>query len=406
VIEADFRADQAGTVSNCAILSSADGASAQSCATTTVMTTAVPTQALSLDVTAPSTATVGQDVQFTAVVTNRGIAATGPLVLVDRFDPGLQHATSASPIERNIDPIPAGQTQRISVALRPTQPGKQCNTIEIHTSDGAVLASDQACVTAVAQAPAAPAARPTLQATKTGPPRLSVGQIADFTIVIVNLGQVPATQVRVADNYDTVLEPTNATKNYNWVGNDLVWVVDSLPAGQRATFAVRCRCTAPAAKACNRVTVTTAEGTSDSADACVEITPAAAAAAPAAAGAPSLSMTVADLVEPVGVGQNTTYEVKVTNAGQGPDHNVVLRATFPDQMTPLAVGTSGPSKVTILGKTVSFDAIPEIQPGEQLTYQIQARADQAGQVRFRAQVTSDAQRAGISGEELTTVFAQ
>jgi uncharacterized repeat protein (TIGR01451 family) len=405
-IEADFRADQAGTISNCAVLSSADGHAAQSCATTTITAAPVPMQAISLSMTGPPSAAVGQDIEFVGTITNRGTTATPPLVVVDRFDAGLQNATSASPIELTLPSIQPGQSQRVSVTLRATQAGKLSNSMEVQGSDRSVLATSQASVTATAQGPAAPAAaRPTISVKKTGPTRLAVGQIADFLIEIANTGQVPATQLKLADNYDPGLEPTLATDGHARDGNDLVWTLDRLPPGSTVRYQIRCQCVSPAARACNRATVTTAEGVQATDDACLEIA-AAQAPPPTATGTPRLTIDVADLVEPVGVGRNTTYQVKVTNVGQAADSQVVLTVTMPAELTPVGVGPVGITKATILVKTVRFEPVATIAPGETLTYQIQARADQPGQARIVAQATSAAQPQGIVGNELTTVFAQ
>ena len=115
---------------------------------------------------------------------------------------------------------------------------------------------------------------------------------------------------------------------------------------------------------------------------------------------------MADLVEPVQVGRATTYEVKITNIGQGPDSQIVLTVTLPSQMTPLGVGPVGNTQATILGKTVRFEPVASLAAGETQTFQIQARADQPGQMQLRAQAASAGNPAGVVGEELTTVFAQ
>ncbi|HEY4313255.1 MAG TPA: hypothetical protein VGN12_27640 [Pirellulales bacterium] len=405
-IEVDFRADQPGIVNNCAVLNTGEGTTAQSCATTTITAVAVPTQSLTVTMSAPQSAAVGQDVDFITLVTNHGVSATPVLTVVDRFDAGLQHANLASPIERNLEAIQPGQTQRVIITLRPMQPGQLCNTLEVHDTAGGILGNAQACVNAaVAAAPSV--AKPTITVKKTGPASVAAGGIADFVIEITNTSQVPATQLQLADSYDRAMSPISATEGHDWSrdgAGDLVWLLDSLPAGKTVRYQVRCQCVTPAANACNRATVTTAEGATASDEACLAITQAAAPPAPPA-GAARLTIAVADLVEPVALKANTTYEVKITNNGQGPDSQVVLTVTVPDKMTPMGVGPGGIATAAILGKTVRFDPVPTIAPGETLTYRIQARGDEAGQAQFRAQATSAGNPAGVVGEELTTIFA-
>ena len=220
--------------------------------------------------------------------------------------------------------------------------------------------------------------------------------------------------MKIADNYDAGLEPTWATAGGNWQMfegvESLVWQLDRLPPGQTMRYQIRCQCVSAVARACNRATVTSAEGARATDDACLEITgtasPAPPAPPPSAAGTSKLSVDVADLVEPVAVGGATTYQVKVTNAGQVADSQVVLTVTLPAEMTPLGVGPQGLTKATILNKTVRFDPVASLVPGETLTYQIQARADRQGQARVIAQVTSAGQPQGVVGNELTTIFAK
>ncbi len=245
------------------------------------MTASVPAQSLTMTMTAPPSAAIGQDVDFVAVVTNRGVAATPVLTVVDRFDVGLQHATSASPIERNLESIQPGQSQRVVITLRPTQPGQLCNTLEVHDGGGTVLTNAQACVAVAATAP--PVVRPSITVKKTGPASVAAGQVADFVIEITNAGQTPATQLRLADSYDRAMNPISATEGHTWDAEDLVWMLDNLPAGKTVRYQVRCECVTPAASACNRATVTTAEGASASDQACLAITQPAPPPAPPAA---------------------------------------------------------------------------------------------------------------------------
>ena len=231
-----------------------------------------------MTMSAPPSAAIGQDVDFVAVVTNRGVAATPVLTVVDRFDAGLQHASSAQPGIRalNLESIPPGQSQRVVITLRPTQPGQLCNTLEIHDAGGNVLANAQACVAAAA--PGAPVARQTITVKKTGPAQVAAGQVADFVIEVTNASQSPATQLRVADSYDRAMSPISATYGHAWENNDeeLVWHLDTLPPGKSVRYQIRCECPAPVANACNRVTVTTDEGASASDQACLQVTAAAA----------------------------------------------------------------------------------------------------------------------------------
>ena len=93
-LEVNYRADTVGTINACVNITTATGLTAQDCTATTIL------RSIEVRVAGPAQVLVGQDVAFTATITNRGPAPATGLVVVDRFDRGLKHAASGSPIER------------------------------------------------------------------------------------------------------------------------------------------------------------------------------------------------------------------------------------------------------------------------------------------------------------------
>ncbi len=391
---------------------------------------------LQVSMQGPPQAVVGETITFSATVVNRGNATASGLVVVDRFDDGLEHAKLRSPIERPIDPLKPRDSLPIKVSLRVTKPGELCNVLEI-VGEGGLKVSARACVTAVAAAAGAgspadagqrPLEKPTIAVKKTGPTRVGVGQEAEFLITVTNTGQVAATRLKVVDHYDVALEPRMASRGSTFEGPDLVWTVDTLPAGKSIGFRVRCEGLKPAARACNQVTVTSQDGAGGEAEACLEIAAAPqhgppqqgppsqtpqqpgpqpqGAQRPTSRSPPGLTVTAADLGDPIAIGRETTYEVRITNNSQAVDRQVTLVVAVPTQLTPLAVGTMGPARGTIEGQNVRFAPVPQISPGETLTYQIRAVAKSAGETRFQARLTSAAVSEAIVAEETTTVFAE
>ncbi len=112
-----------------------------------------------LTVTGPKQATVGDEVEFAMVVTNRGTAATPTLLITDRFERGLAHAVSDTQVERDLAPIPPGQSQTLHITLRVTQPGPARHVVQIHLGE-TVLASAVASLEAAEKPAAAPLAKP------------------------------------------------------------------------------------------------------------------------------------------------------------------------------------------------------------------------------------------------------
>jgi uncharacterized repeat protein (TIGR01451 family) len=406
-IELSFQATTPAVVNQCATVRTADGATAQDCVATTI------TQPLvELTLSGPPQAAVGDEVTFTATITNRASTPATGLVLIDRFDAGLRHDYSPSPIEnRELGSIEPGGMRKVNVRLRVTQPGRWCNTMDL-TGDNGIRGSAQSCVTAVQPStpvtvppivtpppvsnnPPPGTAAPVLVVQKTGPARAGVGDLITFTITVENRGTVAATNLKVVDNYDLALKPTRASDGWQLAGNDIFWTLPQLLPGQIYERKVECQCQSPATQACNRITATCQEGTRQDAQTCLEIT----------GQRQALSVNILERRDPVSIGTEVQYDVRVTNGGAVADREVMVVVTLPNEMTP-AAGSTGPTAFVLDGRTLKFAPLAEIRPGESVTYQIRAVPRQAGSALLRADVTSSGSPTPISASETTNVIAQ
>ena len=378
-IDVQLRADKPGAVKNCANVTTADRLSAQDCAPTTILS-----RTLNIAITGPTQAVVGQDVTFEARVTNSSGAALTALTIVEKYDLGLDHASrapnGARVIESDLGDLGPGASGRVDVTFRVLQPGDLCHTIEVHNASG-ILASAKACLTAVAQgAPVVPpGGPPKLSLTKTGPVRVEVGQQASFAIVVTNVGQTPATNVKLVDHYDSAFRPLQSTKDSSWNEQtaELTWVFDRLAAGKSLTFQVVCNCQEPSANSCNQATVTSREGGNAQSEACLEIR------------APDgVAVLLSEDPDPVVVGNNTAYLVRVTNYAKTADQDLTVVVTLPDALTPLQVGTKGPAKYQVDGQSVRFDPVTEIAPNDTLSFTVFGTAERPGNVSCQVEVSS------------------
>ena len=96
---------------------------------------------LELTITGPQKAAVGSDVTFEIAVRNAGKIAAKDLLIVDRFDAGLEHEAAVSPIERDLKDLQPGESQRLGVAFRVTRPGQLVQRVEITRQGKSVLAT-------------------------------------------------------------------------------------------------------------------------------------------------------------------------------------------------------------------------------------------------------------------------
>ncbi|MFM2295669.1 MAG: hypothetical protein RLZZ350_2082, partial [Verrucomicrobiota bacterium] len=106
-----------------------------------------------------------------------------------------------------------------------------------------------------------------------------------------------------------------------------------------------------------------------------------------AKGIPAILLEVVDLEDPIEVGKEINYEIKVTNQGSAPDANVKLTCTLPESQE--FVSGSGSSAVTADGRTVTIAPIPELAAKTTATWHIVTKALVADDARFKTELTSD-----------------
>ena len=198
-LEIDYRADRAGSFTTCAIASAAAGLTSRDCTTTSVglslpspqpgaptlpprlppnfprppaegpaaeptnpsanpssPTAGTATPTIDLQLTGPSQVTVGDQVNFEAVVTNLGQVPAVGLRLRDQFDPGLDHpGVTRHAIDKDLSELAPNQSLRVRIPFTVSGTGELCHTVDVRYGK-LVLATRKQCVTSIASPTTAP----------------------------------------------------------------------------------------------------------------------------------------------------------------------------------------------------------------------------------------------------------
>jgi uncharacterized repeat protein (TIGR01451 family) len=407
LVEINVRALAGGAVRYAFQATSADGLQADA-----YVDTQLAQAALKLNVSGPATATVGERIQFRIDVTNVGAQPLDNVTVTDRFDAGLEHVEGIpSPIQKLLGRLEPGRTEQFAVGFFVRQAGSICHILEV-SAPGGQYAQQQVCLTATA---AAVAPQPRLEVVKSGPAEARVGQTAQFSTRVTNTGNVPLTNVRITDTYDAALEPKESTPGWDpaaLAAGQLVWIVPQLEPGAMVRRDVLCTCQQEADNAVTRVTVTTDEQVTETAEAAVRIGAGAAAGArPPGSSAPAagqLRLEIFEVGDPIRVGEATDYEIRVRNERPVSDRNVALRIELPTGLRFERLSGPVPRRnVSADGRTIEVSPVREVRAGESLpSFHVEATGIQVGEHAIRVTVTSDLTPQGVIAQESTSVTAQ
>jgi hypothetical protein len=120
-------------------------------------------------------------------------------------------------------------------------------------------------------------------------------------------------------------------------------------------------------------------------------------------GIAAILFQVADTADPIEVGGETTYEVRVVNQGSKAAANVRLAVDLPPQVK--AVAAEGPTRNAVDGNHVVFDGLARLAPKADTTYRVRVKALKPGDLRAKFQLLTDDMQSPVSKEESTRVYA-
>jgi uncharacterized repeat protein (TIGR01451 family) len=359
---------------------------------------------ITLNVTGPETAQTGTDIRFIFDIKNTGNAPSPSLVVIDRYDQGLEYEIKNNPLQRTLGVINPGETKQIGINFRVTRPGQLCHVVEIIGQPGNIHETKKACVTVTGEPP--PPEQPAISLDIATPQKVYTvgGNRPLFTIDVKNTGtSAPAKQVQLVVHFDPQLQVEQATPGAQRTGDGGVqFSFDSIAPGEHQQRQVECSCVTPSPHACARVTYSDLSQLKMGQEACIEIQPAPVAAAPQA----NLRLQIQAVNNPVKAGANAVFRITITNAGTNPERNVRLSLGIPPSMTYVTTIASVTAS-TIDPPNIQFDPILELRPNESIPFDVTLRANNSpGPAQVAAQITSANQAQPLTESAQTTIFAQ
>jgi uncharacterized repeat protein (TIGR01451 family) len=336
---------------------------------------------LTIEHTAPEKLLIGESLSMVITVTNPGTGAATGVVVEEDVPQGLLHVAGAE-LEYEIGTLRPGESKRLELTLRADKAGIIKNTIVVR-GDGNLTAQHAINIEVVA---------PQLQVGIVGPKKRFLERPATYTVSVSNPGTASARDVELVAYLPRGMKfvETDAHGTYDSQQHAVFWSLEELPASKAGNVKLTA---VPLETGDQKLRIegradlglTTAYEQVVSVDAAAE-----------------LIHTIADLSDPIEVGSETTYEVKVVNVGTKSATNIRIAALLPAELK--ALSGEGPTRAANDGSRVIFEPLARLNPQEEAVFRIQAQAQKAGDFILRVQISSTEWPNPVTREESTRVY--
>lgn len=330
---------------------------------------------------APAQVLIGQQLEIEIEVSNPGTGAATGVVLQEDVPEGLDHPKGRQ-LDNVIGTLAPGEVRRQVLRLRAVAPGQVENHIRLVADDG-LQTDDKVLVNVIA---------PQLAIELEGPSRRFLERQAVFNINLANVGTADATNVEVVAYLDRGFSfvGTEFQGQYDPDRHAVYWSLAELPAEGRGSVPLRLlpieqgdRAIRLEAKGDLNLVATHEKNVS--VDTLSELT-----------------FSITDDADPIEVGSEATYEIRISNRGSRDDSDVAMKMLLPPGLELVASESEASTDGNGL---ISFAPTTALRAGGETVHRVRVRGVAAGTHIVKAIVTSAQASVPVTKEESTMVYA-
>jgi uncharacterized membrane protein len=337
---------------------------------------------LKVAVKGPKEVLLGDPASQLITISNPGTGTANNVKLEAVLSDGLEHPRGER-LTIEIGSIAPGDSQTVRLGLSAAKGGVQSLQVAAtSSSEASSVLVEKIQVIA-----------PSLKVAVDGPGLRYKGRSAKYVTTVTNDGTVANNNVRVTQSVPEGFQFVSADRGgkFDAAQRTVHWFLGRMEGGQASQ--VSCELTANSlGEFGHQVVVVSDSGIRGEAKASTIVK-----------GTASLGTEIVDLNDPVEVGAETAWEVRVRNDGSKGATNIALVCELPDGVELLTA--RGPTQAVAEGKVVIFKALPQLAPGQQAIFRVQVKGVAEGTQRLRAKLTSDALDEPLLMEEATKFYA-
>ncbi len=330
---------------------------------------------------------IGDNVVLDVIVINKGDGPAKNVLIQQKvpeqleFPDGLPNASRG--IEYEVGTLMPGKSQRVKLALKAANIGK-IQSIMYASAEGGLRAKHELPIEVIA---------PKLVTQSSGPKKRFLKRSATHEFRVANRGTANATNVQLIAKLPNGLRFVQANNQgrYDSGSHAVYWSLAELAQNIEAKVELK---TMPIDVGNQPITF---ESTADldiksalehdiSVEHLVDV-----------------FFEIDDLIDPIEIGGDTNYRVRIVNQGTKAATNIRLQVDFPAGLTPTSV--NGSLRHAIRGQQIVFEPINSMNPDDELSFMINGRGQSVGDHRVVVSMQTDGRTSPVSKQESTRVYS-
>ncbi len=332
---------------------------------TTVLRVRVREPKLVLRTSAPEKVLVGDAATFTLTVSNPGDGSSDQVKIHAVLSEGLEHARG-NKFDFEVGNLSPGESRSVQVICGTKSGGAQkCDAVA--EAEGGLKSADVAAVNVI---------MPRLDMQIVGPGLKYLERKAIYTLKVTNPGDAPATNVTVSDVVPSGFKVLAASDGgrHDFSTRAVSWFLGEVGPGQTKQVQLEVQAI-NSGEFTHKASAIGARGLRAESQCLTKVE-----------GLSALMIEMVDTEDPIEVGGDTAYEIRITNTGSKTETDIKLIAMVPEKME--FKTAQGPVKFREDNKQVVFEPLEKLAPRADAIFRVNVKALEAGTVRFKIQVTS------------------
>ncbi|CAE7521231.1 omcB [Symbiodinium necroappetens] len=320
------------------------------------------------------------DIKVTYRITNAGGIETRPLTLEEPLPRAIRTSNGSGQVAMNFDTIRPGKAVTKTVTLSAQDAYTFRNRAFIETADGEKIYSNFGEIDIL---------DPEISLSVDGPSSDYMNRTITHTVTVRNTSEDPAKDVKVtADMPAGIKNLAFSSQRLERRGNTVT--IGDLAPGEARSF----NFTFEPNKVGDYSSSFTATGYCVDQQVKTVNTD--------VKGIPAIRIEVIDKNDPVRVGEEAHYEVRVKNQGSAKGLDINLVAMIPEQME--FVRAEGDRTAEYTRNMITFEPVPELAPGDIEVWNLFLKTTDEGRVKFEVRLKSDVNTTDVIEQEPTTIF--